>query len=85
MMVGFTPLASTCGRQSESTFFASQRASLVVATILAARKLAELEDPHKLSPKKVGAVDGHSPRRLHPRSDREEAANYRRSAPLQKA
>ena len=32
-------------------------AILIAATILSARKLAELEDPDKLTPKKVGTVE----------------------------
>jgi hypothetical protein len=32
-------------------------AILIAATILSARKLAELDDPDKLTPKKVGTVE----------------------------
>lgn len=32
-------------------------AILIVATIRCARKLAELEDPDKLTPKKIGTVE----------------------------
>jgi len=43
-------------------------AILIAATILSTRKLAELEDPDKLTPKKVGTVENsHSTRGLYSR------------------
>jgi hypothetical protein len=51
-------------------------AILIAATILSVRKLAELEDPDKLTPKKVGTVENsHSTRGLYSRGDRQEVAD----------